>query len=402
MNLMRILQICHKPPRPSLDGGCRAMDALTRGMLDAGHKVKVITASTEKHPWKPDSIEADWLEKTQAEAVFLDTRLNKVDAFASLVTGDSYNISRFYSPDFENKLIKVLQSQVFDLVLFESLFTAPYLPTVRRFCDGAAVLRAHNVEHQIWQHLAEETPQLTKRMYLKWLASKLAEYEVNVLQDFDAIAAISAEDIARFKSLGCSLPMHLLPFGLDDNEWPKPNDRSVNHVFHLGAMDWRPNQQGVRWFTNRVWPLVRQRIPQAELRLAGRHFPSNWSVQESMGIEILGEVKNAWELMTGSGIMIIPLLSGSGMRIKAIEAMAAGRPIVSTPIGIEGLAGEDGNHFHVASTPEAFAKHIIQLLENPDEAQAMGSRGRAWANTHFRNKPLIESMLNELQVAFEL
>ncbi|MDE0871371.1 MAG: hypothetical protein OSA37_05595, partial [Flavobacteriales bacterium] len=167
---MRILQICHKPPRPSLDGGCRAMDALTRGMLDAGHKVKVITASTEKHPWEPDSIETDWLEKTQAEAVFLDTRLNKVDAFASLVTGDSYNISRFHSPDFENKLIKILQSQVFDLVLFESLFTAPYLPTVRRFCDGAAVLRAHNVEHQIWQHLAEETPQLTKRMYLKWLA----------------------------------------------------------------------------------------------------------------------------------------------------------------------------------------------------------------------------------------
>ena len=105
---MRILQICHKPPRPSLDGGCRAMDALTRGMLDAGHKVKVITASTEKHPWEPDSIETDWLEKTQAEAVFLDTRLNKVDAFASLVTGDSYNISRFHSPDFENKLIKIL------------------------------------------------------------------------------------------------------------------------------------------------------------------------------------------------------------------------------------------------------------------------------------------------------
>ena len=399
---MRILQICHKPPRPSLDGGCRAMDALTRGMLDAGHKVKVITASTEKHPWEPDSIETDWLEETQAEAVFLDTRLNKVDAFASLVTGDSYNISRFHSPDFENKLIKILQSQVFDLVLFESLFTAPYLPTVRRFCDGAAVLRAHNVEHHIWQHLAEETPQLTKRMYLKWLASKLAEYEVNALQDFDAIAAISAEDITRFQSLGCSLPMHLLPFGLDDNEWPKPNDRSVNHVFHLGAMDWRPNQQGVRWFTNRVWPLVRQRIPQAELRLAGRHFPSNWSVPEYMGIEILGEVENAWEVMTDSGIMIIPLLSGSGMRIKAIEAMAAGRPIVSTPIGIEGLAGEDGIHFHVASTPEAFAQHIIQLLENPDEAQAMGSRGRAWANTHFRNKPLIESMLNELQVDFQL
>ncbi|MDE0980321.1 MAG: hypothetical protein OSA78_10025, partial [Flavobacteriales bacterium] len=118
---MRILQLCHKPPLPSLDGGCRAMDAMTRGLLQAGHTVKILTACTEKHPWKPELIDTNYLSTTHAEAVFIDTSLNKVDAFASIVTGDSYNISRFHSADLERALTQVLRTRVFDLILFESL-----------------------------------------------------------------------------------------------------------------------------------------------------------------------------------------------------------------------------------------------------------------------------------------
>ena len=133
---MRILQICHKPPRPSKDGGCRAMDAMTRGLLASEkHEIKVLTVATDKHPFEPDQIELDYLEATQIEALHLDTSLRKLDALADFVTGDSYNISRFYSIDFDRILIEVLRERVFDLVIFESLFTAPYLRTVRNYCD---------------------------------------------------------------------------------------------------------------------------------------------------------------------------------------------------------------------------------------------------------------------------
>ena len=118
------------------------MDAMTRGLLADGHEVKLLSIATEKHPWCAEEVEPKYIEQTGIETVHLDTRVNRVDAFANLLTGDSYNISRFHAPEFEQLVVHVLQRQVFDLVIFESLFTAPYLPLVRQYCDGPMVLRA--------------------------------------------------------------------------------------------------------------------------------------------------------------------------------------------------------------------------------------------------------------------
>ena len=189
------------------------MDAMTRGLLADGHEVKVLSIATEKHPWCSEDVEPGYIEQTSIETVHVDTRVNRVDAFANPMTGDSYNISRFHSPEFEQLLIHVLQRNVFDLVLFESLFTAPYLPIVRNYCDGPLVLRAHNVEHRIWELMAEETEAFTKRMYLQHLAERLKAYEVNALHDFDAIAAISTKDKENFEALGCTCPVFTLPRG---------------------------------------------------------------------------------------------------------------------------------------------------------------------------------------------
>lgn len=395
---MRILQICHKPPRPSKDGGCRAIDAMTRGLLASGnHQIKVMTVATDKHPFEPDKIATDYLEATQIEAIHLDTSLRRLDALSDLVTGDSYNISRFYSIDFDRILIEVLRKSVFDLVIFESLFTAPYLRTVRKYCDGIALLRAHNIEHRIWQHLAKETKPLTKRIYLNWLADKLQEYEINAMHDFDCIAAISEDDKKNFEALGCSVPIQVVPFGLDILELPPASQGPVSHVFHLGAMDWRPNIQGLKWFTSQIWPLVIQSIPNARLCLAGRNFQKDASWLDVPNVQVKGEVENAWDMMTSDGIMIIPLLSGSGMRIKAIEAMAGGRPIVSTSIGMEGIQGINREHFHIADSPETFASCIVELLTNPREAEALGKRSRQLVIDQFENQSLVTKMIHELQ-----
>lgn len=395
---MRILQICHKPPRPSKDGGCRAMDAMTRGLLASGnHQIKVLTVATDKHPFQLDQIAIDYVKATEIEAVHLDTSLRKLDALSDLITGDSYNISRFYSIDFDRILIEVLRKRVFDLVIFESLFTAPYLRTIRKYCDGIALLRAHNIEHRIWQHLAKETRPLSKRIYLNWLADKLQEYEINAMHDFDCIAAISEDDKKNFEALGCSVPIQVLPFGLDTSELPPASQGPVNHVFHLGAMDWRPNIQGLKWFTSEIWPLVLKDIPGARLCLAGRNFQKNASWLKVPNVEVKGEVADAWDMMTSDGIMIIPLLSGSGMRIKAIEAMAGGRPIVSTSMGMEGIQGINREHYHIADTPEAFASCIVELLSNATEAEAMGKRSRQFVMDQFENQSLVKKMISAIQ-----
>ncbi|MEJ6796357.1 MAG: hypothetical protein QNK63_06570, partial [Flavobacteriales bacterium] len=101
---MKVLQLCHKPPKPSIDGGCLAMDALTKGLLDQGHEVKILSIHTHKHPFLKDKLDKDYLKTTSFESIFVDTRVNIVDVFSNLVTQDSYNISRFFSPNFDIRL----------------------------------------------------------------------------------------------------------------------------------------------------------------------------------------------------------------------------------------------------------------------------------------------------------
>lgn len=377
------------------------MDAMTRGLLADGHEVKLLSIATEKHPWRREDVELEYIERTGIETVHLDTRVNRVDAFANLLTGDSYNISRFHAPEFEQLLVHVLQRQVFDLVIFESLFTAPYLPLVRQYCDGPMVLRAHNVEHRIWELIAAETEAFTKRKYLQHLAERLKSYEVNALHDFDAIAAISAKDKEDFKALGCSCPVFILPFGLDQEELPPAKPGPIDHVFHIGAMDWDPNVHGVQWFLDQVWPIVLRELPEAQLKLAGRKFDNQLDVCRA-NTTVLGEVPNAWDVLCSSGIMVIPLRSGSGMRIKAIEAMAAGRPVVSTSLGMEGIHGINGTHFFIADDASSFAQRIIDLYNNHRQAQEMGEAARAFIEAEFSNQALTRSLILSIQRIFNL
>jgi hypothetical protein len=163
---MKILQLCLKPPLPARDGGCIAMNNVTQGLLQAGHKVKVLTIFTYKHDLNPELMPEEYVDQTGIEGVFIDTRVNAVDAFASFVTSDSYNISRFFSTDFDIRLAKLLRNEDFDVIHLESLFMTPYVGTIRRLSMAPIVLRSHNLEFVIWEKIAAGTTNVIKRMYM--------------------------------------------------------------------------------------------------------------------------------------------------------------------------------------------------------------------------------------------
>ena len=166
-------------------------------------------------------------------------------------------------------------------------------------------------------------------------------------------------------------------------------------------MDWEPNIQGVRWFIESVWPEVLREIPDCELHLAGRNFPSDF-MKPHPSIHVEGEIECAWKFLSGNGVMIIPLLSGSGMRIKALEGMACGRPIVTTSLGVEGIHGEDGRHFLIADDALTFARKIIEILLHPQRAVELGDAASAFAREHFDNNSLVRNMLDVLDSTFAL
>ena len=387
---MRILQVCPKPPRPLIDGGCIAMNAITEGLLNAGHSVKVLAMSTEKHPFNKAVIDDEYLRKTGYSDISISTGLNPAKALKSLFRGSSYNLDRFYSIDVEKELGGILKQEKFDLVILESLYTSDYIKCVRENSEAKILLRAHNVEHHIWEGLAGEEKSALKKWYLQKLSKQLKSSEIEALNKVDGVVTITQVDLDLFKKLGSEVPMHVSPFGMEFGEYKSL--KTVDHVFHFGSMDWKPNVQGVKWLMEEVWPRVRKSIPEAKLILAGRNMPVHIVSNADLGIEVIGEVASAEEFLRRDGIMTVPILSGSGMRVKAVEGMASGKPLVGTTLGVCGLDLVDGEHGFISDTPELFAKRLILLLESPSQAIALGEKGAQFIRSKFSNELIIKEL----------
>lgn len=394
---MKVLQICNKPPIPAVDGGCMAINKISQGLLQKGVELKILTASTEKHPFLPEQIPQDFRKKTKIEGVFLDTRVNVIDAFSALVTSDSYNISRFFSADLNKRLVEILQETDFDVVHLESLFMTPYIGTIRSHSKAKIILRSHNLEHLIWERLANSTGNGAKRVYLKHLASKLKKYELETINQVDGIAAISKEDTDRFHDLDCSKPLITIPFGIEIEDYVIEDSKNPkkNRLFHIGAMNWEPNKEAINWFIDSIFPIVQHL--DLEVHIAGRSMPSYLKKVESEKLKVHGEVKSAQQFMNQNDIMIVPLLSGSGMRIKIIEGMAMGKAVITTSIGAEGIACTHNKDILIADSAKDFAKAIESLISNPDKVAELGKNARQLVEDQYSNASIINELISFYQ-----
>ena len=245
-----------------------AMDSLTTGLLQEGHNVKVLTLHTHKHPFLESELTSTYLETTEFEAVFAETELNLRDAFSHVITGESYHLSRFHVPEMERAIEDNLRERVFDVIILESLFTTSYIPAIRRLSDAELVLRAHNVEHQLWLEVSSGMSQGPKKWLLDLFQSKLHDEEVRIMGEVDAVVAITAKDAQWFEHAMASQRQDVegrvtsVPFGLDvEGRKHDCIQQPPTKVLHLGAMDWTPNVQGVTWLKDEVWPEVHRAMP---------------------------------------------------------------------------------------------------------------------------------------------
>lgn len=389
---MRVLQLCNKPPSGS-DGGALAISAVTAGLLDAGNEVTVLAIETAKHPLTEKQFAAGTGKAVEVKAVFVDTRVKALPALGNFFNSRSYNIDRFFSPGFAAALGETLQQHTFDIIHLESLYMTPYLEVIRKHTKAPVVLRAHNVEYLLWQRQAAVAGNPLKKRYFRFLASRLEQYEKAVLKTVDGIACITPEDETVFRKLAPEVPVCCIPYAL-----PLPGKTTVspkaNTVFHIGAMDWQPNIDGVNWLLEHVWPLVIAEQPDAELHLAGRNMDESWQAKKTTGVFFHGEVPDATAFMNSYSILAVPLLSGGGMRVKVAEAMALGKPIVSTATGAEGIAAENGTHLQLAGTATAFADELLGLLRNPSKAGMLGEAARQFAAENFGRTRITGKLLD--------
>ena len=394
---MNILLLCNKSPYPPSEGGPMAMNSVIMGLIEAGHNVKVMAFNSNKYHVDFDSIPEDYRKKTRIEFIDIDLKIKVYEAFKNLFTNESYHVKRFISEAFKNRLVEVLKNEKFDIVQLEMIYMAPYIDTIRKYSDAKIILRMHNVEHKIWERIAKKTLFFAKRWYINHLARTLRQYEMNVLDKADGIAAITLTDAAYFRRVTAT-PVIDLPFGVDIEKFNPVFEVGDSPTFyHIGSMNWMPNEEGIKWFLKNVWGDVIKRCPDAKLYLAGRNMPKWLLKNKRKNIIVVGEVPDAHEFVNQHNVAIVPLFSGSGMRIKIIESMALGKTVITTMVGAEGIQYSEFENIIIADNEPKMVENICRLYKHPEEAEAIGLNARRLVEEIYDNRKII----NRLEIFYK-
>jgi glycosyltransferase involved in cell wall biosynthesis len=363
-----------------------AVRFMVKGMNQAGVSWDILAMNTSKHQVDQnqamDTLKADYLD---IDFVKIDNQVRLVPLIRSLIVNKSYHITRFISEDYREKLIqKLLQNQP-DIVQLESLYLAPYIDTIREHSTARIVLRAHNVEWQIWERVASSTTNPVKKLYLNIAWKQLKRFETNTLQKIDVLVPISRLDEHTFHSMGYTGPVFYFPIGIDTCffDYRLPDFSKPLMLHFIGSLDWIPNIEGITWFVREIWPGIHALFPDAILRIAGRNTPSEIFDLAGNGVEVTGEVPDANAYVQAGQISIVPLLSGSGMRAKIIEAMALGSVVISTTIGAEGIPAAHRESILFADSAQEFNDALMYIRQHPEKAEDISMRARQLVEEHF-------------------
>ncbi|HEX7415031.1 MAG TPA: glycosyltransferase family 4 protein, partial [Bacteroidia bacterium] len=190
-------------------------------------------------------------------------------------------------------------------------------------------------------------------------------------------------------------PFHVSPTGIQLQQYTVNHQEEVPFsVFHFGSMDWMPNEEAVLWFVNNVWEMVVRKIPQAKFYIIGRGMSQRIISLNKSNVVVIGKIEKAEKVYHQYSVMVVPLLSGSGMRIKMIEGMAYEKPIISTSIGAEGIAVTSGKNCLLADNCDDFSNAIIELLTNQDKRTSLQKEARNFIEQNFENKTLVSHLVN--------
>ena len=391
---MKILQLCNKAPYPTNDGSSIAIFNLAEGIADCGIELHLLPINTKKHFKPEDKIPISFLTKTNYYSVFKNTNTSFIGAFLNLFSKQSYFVSRFFFKEYERILIKKLLATSFDIIQLDGVFMASYIPIIKKHSKALITLRTHNIEHQIWErHLSNERNWIKKK-YLTIQNNRLKLFETEAFNSVNAIVTITDEDKKGIQKIVPNKKIHTCLTGINlENYKQVLVPAKQNTIFHFASMDWLPNIEAVEWLIENVWNDVLNKIPTAQLILAGRGMPEKFKNGNLKNSTILENVDKSELFYATYDIMLVPLWSGSGLRIKLVEGLAYGKAIITTSIGAEGIPYTKDKDLLIADTKEEFVNSILSLLSNSAQKKQLQINARLLAETNFDYKKLAEKLI---------
>lgn len=266
-----------------------------------------------------------------------------------------------------------------EAIFVDGWLMAQYLPDDY---TGLRILHEHNAEYKLWERQAALDAGLQKRLALRE-AGRVRRYEQAVLARFDVIFAVSDQDRRELRELGADPnKLHILP-NIPDRallDVPAPAfDRTEPLVLYLGTLSWQPNIEGVERFLSSVFPTVRKRVPEARLIVAGRGAPRSLAehIAATEGALFAGEVEDPEEYYETARVFVDATRSGGGTRLKVLNALARGIPVVASQQAAQGLDIVPGEHLIVARNDHAMADAVTTLLREPARWKLLSENARA-------------------------
>ncbi len=326
-----------------------------------------------------------------------------LDLLTNLGSQYPYAIRKYESPLMRKEIVERTAAGSVDVVICD--FLAPAI-NVPRTLPCPSILFQHNVEAMIWKRHFEVQTNPMKKNFLRGQWRKMEKFESEMCRRFDSVVAVSREDRELMQKVYSADAVFDVPTGVDvDFFTPSGREQTDQYnVVFTGSMDWLPNEDGIRYFTDQILPIIRKSIPEMSLTVVGRNpYPGLLELSKrDPSVVVTGRVDDVRPYMERAAAYVVPLRVGGGTRLKIFEAMAMEKAIVSTTIGAEGLPVSDGNELRIADTPEDFATALVELLKTPDLARAMGHRAGeivrekfGWAGVAKRFAEICEATLRD-------
>jgi polysaccharide biosynthesis protein PslH len=395
---LKVLLITHRVPFPQNGGYQIVVGNTIKGLVRLGHEITLMSLNSKKSFVKP-SVDKELRGKINYKVHDIDISISIWDMLVNLFSKTSFNIDRYYDPTFEALLLKEIKSNEYDVIQFEGLLVSLYLPAIQRATNAKLIYRAHNIENLVWARLAQQKTDPFKKTYLQMHARRIKKYELQQLNKFDAITVFTQQDKAVMESYGVNIPIEVLPVGIDlENYRPDITAIEFPSLFFLGSLEWLPNREGMEWFLDNFLTELTEGDLNVKLYVAGSDIPESFDDYEVMGkIFIQGEVDDALEFVNSKSIMIVPLLSGGGMRVKIVEGMAMEKCIISSSLGVEGINFTDGENILIANTRDEFYQAIKRCIKDEKYCHTIGANARKLVEQQHDNNKVATSLVSFYQ-----
>lgn len=390
-----ILIVCNRVPYPLKDGGAMAMYAMIKGWHDLGKKVHLLAMNTSRHRISEAQVPNLFRQIAGFEMVDIDTEIRLLPTVKNYFFSQKpQHAERFYFKHFEEKIIDTIEKVKPDVIQLESIYLQEYETAIRSHSKAFLLQRLHNIEAEIWQRLAQETLPFLKRFYLNNLSRRIATYEQKAWAHCDALIPISKADESYIKNSGCTTPTCCIPFGIDTSTLQEYQEYNDWRAYHIGAMDWQPNIEAMEWMRDKIVPAILKLRPDFRFQFAGRNIPDHFKQNQDPSFFCAGEINDADAFIADKRILIVPLRSGSGIRIKTLEAMAAGKIVISTSVGIQGIEAQDKIHFLLANTPDEFATAVDWCMQHQQAAMNLALQAQQFIKEEYNRQTLMQKLNN--------